>query len=160
MITYKDLLNKLKIISEAKQVGDLYHYTDARNANKILSSNTLKVVHNVEPNVSTTRNKNLHKTGKITATGLRNFVPIHVSFVLDGDKISNHYKIKPYNDYNKSHKDFVDSKTNQKIESEETISGDLHNVKDYIKKIRVHKKLEPKDLEELKSHNIPIEHVK
>lgn len=170
-ILSKDILNFKKVITEelatlinikineAKQVGTLYHYTDSYNAHKILKDNKLKVGYNVDPTVSTTRNKNLHKTGKISSDGYRNVVPMHVSLEIDGDSLSNHHKIAPYNDYNKTHKTFVRAKKKNQVEAEQVVHGDIDNIKKHVKKIRVHYPLDNRSLKDLESHNIPIEHT-
>jgi hypothetical protein len=91
--------NIWKDIKEAKQVGKLYHFTSKNNLEKILSSNKLNgsFMYELENGdelygVSTSRNKNLF------------YDKNNIRITLDGDKLSNNYKIKPrdywYREYN------------------------------------------------------------
>jgi len=87
-----------RILDESKQVGIIYHYTKYISAIDIIKDNRLngsfvpKETHSkYNFGVSFTRNKNLHiKTRIISGTDVR--------FVVDGDKLSNHYKIYPMTD--------------------------------------------------------------
>ena len=84
------LIDILKEITEGKQVGTLYHYTDKNNFYKILESNQLKTLGRY---ISLTRNKNLHlNSPKLGGGGL------HYCFEIDGDKLSTKYKLEPFND--------------------------------------------------------------
>lgn len=153
MKTYKELLR------EAKQVGDLYHYTDIDGAKGILNDNAINAseVDDVDgrSGFSTTRDKNFHRTavkinrrGKMVAA--RGGVYTDVSFVLDGNKLSNNKRITPFN-YAGTPK--IKSRG---AESEEIVSNTLGNAKSFIKQIRVHGNISPEDHEELKKHGIPI----
>lgn len=153
MKTYKEFLQ------EAKQVGELYHYSSIDGANSILDDNTIYASElNDFPSVSTTRNKNLHKSSRsITRNGkifkVRSGINTDVSFVLDGDKLSNNKKVKPFSYMTGLHK----VSTPNAAEYEEQVAGDIENAKSYIKKIRIHNDISDEDLNELKKHNIPIE---
>jgi len=93
---------KLLDLIEAKQVGTLYHFTWISNLKNILKDNKLGLGDSStytrkflpQPGkygpVSLTRNKNFSKNIPHT------FKNTSVSIALDGDKISNNYKIKPY----------------------------------------------------------------
>lgn len=155
MIKYK----KLKELCEATQRGSVYHYTTADNAHEILKGDTLYGSEmNDPPSVSTTRNKDFHKTSyKWKGRKMKGGVATDVSLELDGDKISQTKKIKPF-----SYLGNKKGKTSQypSDESEEQIKGDIPNVKKYVKKIRIHGDVSQDDLNNLKSHNIPIEHDK
>lgn len=89
-----------KILSEGKQIGTLYHFTNSESLLDILTTNTLlatfgdygKTTHKAisGPNISFTRSPNRY-----------NF-PIAEDadcvLVIDGDKLSNNYKIIPYSE--------------------------------------------------------------
>ena len=94
---------RLKNLLESKQVGIIYHYTTFEAGLKILHSNQLKsgetddsTKSNPIYGVSFTRDKrfyNNHNIGfDIDSTGQRP----QVRFTIDGDKLSNKYKIAPY----------------------------------------------------------------
>jgi hypothetical protein len=82
-------------LEEGKQVGPLYHYTSADGLKGILQSNKINTseenyLGNELYYISFTRNKNFHKKGS-------NFgVKIKYRITLDGDKLSNKYKIQPF----------------------------------------------------------------
>lgn len=152
MLRYKEL----KTICEGKQVGALYHYTDANGARSILNTDTIYASPLNEPeSVSTTRDKFFHNRkgtckrtfGKLARAGVK----CDVSFELDGDKLSNNKKIKPYS-YLKTVSKHIAG------ESEEQIHGDIENARSFIKKIRIHGFVTPHDMEHFKSTGIPVEH--
>jgi hypothetical protein len=84
-----------RLLKEAKQVGTLYHFTSFDSLKNILQSNTIKGSWGNEDvkgkYVSTTRDKNLWKTDPNLGAE-----ELQVALVLDGDKLSNKYKIRPY----------------------------------------------------------------
>jgi len=114
-------------LKEAKQIGILYHYTKISGLFSILKSNKLKV--GLSPSyltrdkvsyvVSMTRDKNFHKINRDFIGG------VEVRLVLDGDRLSNKYKIKPYQAFL------------FKGESEEVIFEDIDNISKYIKEIDI-----------------------
>ena len=79
-------------LKEAKQVGVIYHFTDYESALKIIQDNY--VLKNIKPDadnemyVSFTRNRDLK-----SPTISRN-----VRFTIDGDALSNRYKVEPFAD--------------------------------------------------------------
>lgn len=80
-------------LTEGKQVGILYHYTKYENLINILHTDTLIAGKHNGVNrkyVSFTRNKNFHLSN--------GSIPTHVRLVIDGDKLSNRYKIEPFTD--------------------------------------------------------------
>jgi hypothetical protein len=85
------LLNLLKEIylNEAKQVGNIYHFTPLSNLKDILSTQFLYP--NDEDQISTSRRPNM---------STRDFQDMKTSpivrIALDGNKISNKYKIRPF----------------------------------------------------------------
>ena len=121
-------------IQEAKQRGELYHFTTFPSLIKILDQDMIKIGNNIrkhEGGVSLTRDKNFLKTPKMISKNLG------VCIVLDGDKLSENYHIEPYDhffDRLKKHTDkFI---TYYDVdENEEVIFKDINNVSNYITKI-------------------------
>ena len=92
MIKLLDILNK---INEAKQVGDVYHFTSIKDADgnkyllKILNSGFIRP--NEDNQISTTRNK------KVDVYPFMGGYPDYLArLTFNGDKISNQYKIRPF----------------------------------------------------------------
>lgn len=148
MISFKTFLNL------CEDYSPLYHYTDIKGAINILNSNTLKSGSGRCGTICLTRNKNMHKSAlgfKLDQSKLdtvkRWGVPTGISFELNGESLRHNNKIKPYN------------ALQNKQESEERIvgSGEIPFIKKHITKIRVHQKLDPATLSQLKSHGIPVE---
>ena len=83
------------ILKEAKQVGILYHYTSKDGLKGVLDSNQLKATkeHYLGTDlyyISFTRNKNFHKKGANWN------VKTDYRITIDGNKLSNKYKIQPF----------------------------------------------------------------
>lgn len=100
-MTLKEEISKMKtimgLITEVKNIGPIYHYTTFNNAEKIMDSNMLKGSYNEledrkYPVISFTRNKNLHHTNYHKSAGDSFFV----RFVLDSEKLSFNYNLRPY----------------------------------------------------------------
>ena len=93
----KKILNEILI--EGKQVGVVYHFTAFHSSVKILKSNLLNANRSTQridtKTISTTRDKNFVKirNGDSTLGG-----DPEIGFVLDGTKLSNRYKVMPYDD--------------------------------------------------------------
>jgi len=147
MIKLKDILN------EAKQVGILYHYTSKAGLKSILDSNELNITTESYRDhtlyfISFTRNKNFHRKGNNWN------VKTDYRITIDGDKLSNKYKIQPFayvpgwdytdnweydwleDESESDRRDFFDA-TGQYDEQEERISfkdpnGKIGNIKQYI----------------------------
>ena len=89
------MIRLIDLLKEAKQVGLLYHYTSEKGLKSILKSNKLNASTELYQGhelyfVSFTRNKNFHKKGS-------NFnVKTDYRITIDGDKLSNKYKIQPF----------------------------------------------------------------
>jgi hypothetical protein len=142
------LIDILKEITEGKQVGLLYHWTDLKSLISIIKDNTLnatnpdygKTTHAYidGPSVSFTRvaDKNTFQLAEEADAVL----------VIDGDKLSNNYKIIPYSDFNA----FSD-------EMEERIyNKNIINLDKYIIKVILYKSTS--NIESLlKEKNIPYE---
>ena len=121
-------MSKIKLIdllNEGKQVGLLYHFTRTNELTGILQNNILKASDmwatndDLRPFNAFTRNKNGWDVGGF---------PTDVRITLDGDKLSNKYKIRPFD------MGFgVD-------EMEERIYKDILNIKDYILDITINTK--------------------
>jgi hypothetical protein len=79
---------------------------------------------------------------------------MYVSIVIDGNKLSNNYKIVPYTDYNWQYKDPMRNRIYN--EMEEFVKGDIKNIKKYIKEIRIHGKFNKEDLNKLNEFNIQV----
>jgi len=91
------------LLKEAKQVGIIYHYSTFEAGLEILQSNQLKADHaadstNAKPvyAVSFTRDKRFHDNHNIGFTDTSFGQTPQVRFTIDGDKLSNKYKVQPY----------------------------------------------------------------
>jgi len=122
MIKFIDILN------ESKQVGPLYHWTDIYNSYNIINDNFLKGyltdTFKTQPAISFTRNKNFLQT----RPKLRN--KPEICFVVDGDKLSNSYKIQP----------FQDPKIKKDEMEEKVLTYGIKDFSNYIIKIIIPKK--------------------
>lgn len=98
---WKDI--KEEQLDESKQVGTIYHYTTFEAGLKILQSNQLKSGEAADSTkqtpifaISFTRYKRFHNNHNVgfdvSSFGQRP----EVRFTVDGDKLSNNYKIQPY----------------------------------------------------------------
>jgi hypothetical protein len=122
VITFKDYL------IEAKQVGILYHYTPIITAYQLVTNNKL----GYGSQVSFTRDKNfhIHHRAAIDTEQLR--------FVLDGDKLSENYKIKPFDYFYKDREKVGHQGTYD--ESEERITnGPVKELDRYLIKVQIFK---------------------
>jgi len=147
MIKLQDILN------EGKQVGILYHYTSNIAIKKIIQQNRLNATEEYYRGedlyyISFTRNKNFHNKGQHFE------VSLDYRITLDGDKLSNRYKVTPFayipgwnyednweydwleDEDENVRRDFFDA-TGDYDEYEERIyfpnsSGGIDNVKKYI----------------------------
>jgi hypothetical protein len=90
-------------LNESKQVGTLYHYTKFGPLKNIVDSGVLMGT----PSLSFTRDKNFHKSYRDIGAGYGKG-PLAVRLTVDGDKLSNRYKIEPHADihYGKGTYDF------------------------------------------------------
>ncbi len=119
-------------LNENKQVGLLYHFTNLSSLNKILDENKMYGSFMYEENeielfgVSTTRNKNLNYDSQKN----------NIRITLNGDKLSNNYKIKPRDYWNREYN--VPDNPQTIDEDEEVIltpKGYIGNIKNYITSI-------------------------
>jgi hypothetical protein len=90
------MIKLLDLIREAKQVGTIYHHTTYYNASNILDSG--KLCSSREPYddgmyaISFTRSSKLHGNFLSHEGGSQ------VRFILDGDRLSQKYKVRPFSD--------------------------------------------------------------
>jgi hypothetical protein len=139
------MIKLVDILNEGKQVGILYHYTENWLLQQIIESNTL-----LAP-VSFTRRQ---------SNWVRDFTNGESIIVIDGDKLSNNYKIRPYQDISPFLDNYDDEfpsfKGGKNEEYEERVDKNITNLNKYIIKIILLKQdLEIENL--LKEKNIPYE---
>lgn len=146
-------LRKLEslIFNEAKQVGTLYHICALQDYIKYIapldrlkaSGDYTNFLYGGNDYVSFTRNKNYN-----TLHGKADETNIFVRLVVDGDKLSEHYKIGPYNDayWDRSSEDedghafggLTGDDDNATLrEQEEVVKGPINNISKYIKEIQL-----------------------
>lgn len=136
----KCIESKLRIL-EAKQVGTIYHVCTLNAYLKyILPNDTLEAsgkyynwVYGGDDYVSFTRDKYF-----VVGTKSVQSSKVLVQLVIDGDKLSEHYKIGPYNDFAFDQEGNLVDDSNEitKREKEEAVKGPIKNLSKYIKEIR------------------------
>jgi len=119
------MIKLIDLLNEAKHVGVLYHFTRTGELISILKDDILKAsdawatTKDLRPFNAFTRNENGWDVGGF---------PTDVRITIDGNKLSNKYKIQPFN------MDFgVD-------EMEERVYKDIHDIKNYIIDITINPK--------------------
>ena len=124
---------------EGKQVGILYHYTSLKNLIKIIKSNNLINGRNTNGDyigICFSRNKFFHIPNEYSAPSNTS---LECRLVINGDKLSNDYKINPVNDA------LLDSDEEKKCrnistESEERIKDEsIIDIKKYIISVDIFK---------------------
>ena len=169
MTTLKEL--KLSLV-EAKKVGTIYHFTTLDNLHKIIHQDKpFDMLSKNGQTISTTRNSNLPINGNNKIGN--NFKEHDVRIALDGDKISEHHKIRPVLGLKDNEADVLNHKHNDKYrvkrgsgEAEEAIFKHPFNIKPYIKHIHIiynrhnSDNVEKHILPELDKHKIPYSHIK
>lgn len=128
---------------EAKQVGTLYHFTSFIKLPLILQRNELMV--GQDGYVSFTRDK--HFLSKSRYSLSMNQATVGCAIIIDGDKLSNNYKITPY-DYFDAYNTFYNQKSSHltgEDESEETVNKSIKNLNRYILGIIIYKNLYERD---------------
>lgn len=112
-------------LNEAKQVGLLYHFTTIESLLAILDMNTLMSLG--FDAISLTRNKH-----KFNSTDSQYF-STESCLILDGNKLSNNHKIKPYNYFGDKKFYSGEEVPPENWEQEERVlDKDIENIKDYI----------------------------
>jgi hypothetical protein len=142
------MIKLIDLLNEGKQVGILYHYTENWLLKQIIETDTL-----LAP-VSFTRRQ---------SNWVRDFTNGESIIVVDGDKLSNNYKIRPYQDINPFLDDIDDESPSfeggKNEEYEERVDRNITDLNKYILKIIF---LVPdSEIESLlKEKNIPYEIIK
>jgi len=139
---YTNINDYLKIF-ESKQVGLLYHWTSFAGTYMILKENYLRTANRTirddvktinradEYGVSFTRDKKFHKD-------YSKFYPMESCIIIDGDKLSNNYKLFPYNDfYDGPYKPAYKS-AKESDEMETRTNRSIENIKKYIIRIELY----------------------
>lgn len=129
-------------ILEAKQVGTLYHVCTldaylkyiAPSDQLAASGKYYNWVYGGDDFVSFTRDKYF-----VVATKSVMASKVLVQLVIDGDKLSEHYKIGPYNDFafGPDGEHVEDGQAAKYREKEECCKGPIKNISKYIKEIRL-----------------------
>ena len=127
------------LYNEAKQIGTLYHVcTLDAYLNYILPTDTLKAsgnyknhLYNSNNYISFTRDKRFVVTTYKTTSA-----DILIQLVIDGDKLSENYKITPYNDFAYSY-DYMNKDNPKNREKEEVVKGPIKNISKYIKQVNI-----------------------
>jgi len=114
---------------EAKQVGILYHYTTIDGAIGIRKTNKLSENGNY---VSFTRDKHFHKIGR-----LEGIEGMDCRFIIDGDKLSYHYRVQPFNYFKHKNYRYLPDRDEQ----EERIKGSVLRFHQYIIKLQINQDL-------------------
>ena len=119
-------------LKEEKQVGKLYHVTTWKNLISIMKEDTLGLRDRF---VSFSRNpRYTYVSGHLEAK--------QIQLVIDGDRLSNHYKIKQYADQG----DWVEGK---RFEAEERVHGQIKDIGEYILEIKPLKDIHTEDHAEI-----------
>lgn len=154
ILTLEQRITRLEklLFNERKSVGTLYHICDAKAFVKyVLPKDQLKAsgeytnhLYGGNKWISFSRNKNYtleHDLSQLSG--------VFVRLVIDGDKLSDKYKVRPYNDvqFDADSGDFLDVGDEQDVpayrEQEEAVRGPISNISRYIKEIQL-------DVEDLK----------
>lgn len=109
------MIKLIDILREAKQAGILYHSTSGENLISILKSNSL--------NIKQSANYTVGTSSQISFTRDKNYRPGDYTIELDGNKLSNIYKIDSY------------AYGGNRGEAEEIINKDIKDIKSYITNI-------------------------
>ena len=140
-----------RLFNEAKQVGTLYHICDVKSYVKYVlpkdqlsaSGNYSNFLYGGSDYVSFTRNKNY-----VLGHDQSDYSGVYIRLVIDGDKLSENYRIGPYNDayYDRSSEDADgyafgglsgDDDMPQRREQEEVVKGPIKNISKYIKEVQL-----------------------
>jgi len=145
------MIKLIDLLNEGKQVGPLYHYTTLMSVYNIVNQNVIRP--SMNGFVSFTRSKNRD-------FGIAQGTDAMMAF--DGDKLSNNYKITPYQDY----EGFEQGE--EEDEMEESVYGTIKNINKYLIKVTIYpegidrtgEQWSNKLIDLLKEKNIPYEIVK
>jgi len=123
------LINILKEITEGKQVGTLYHYTNNFNLYSIIKGDNLETEDDGKISFTRSKDKNQFEISRES----------NCVIVVDGDKLSNNYKVTPFHDI-----DFESTVKKEKSyryktdEMEEKVKGPIKNLSKYIIKVIIY----------------------
>lgn len=112
---------------ERRQRGNLYHYTSVMGLFNILTNNVLLM--NGGGGVSFTRNQNFHQVRRMIGS-------VACRLVVDGDRLSDRYQVKPYNYFKNSIKGNLSS-----TESEERVQSDITDIHKYVLSVDLYEPL-------------------
>ena len=150
------MIKFLDILKEAKQAGMLYHFTLLKYLFPIIQDNMLKT--SVTADHIGKKYKTIkHNPKCVSFTRTLNKEQFYISsdsdcvLVLDGDKLSNNYKISPHHDNSQLYFDDIEYD-----EMEERICKDITNLNKYLIKVILYKST-PEIESLLKEKNIPYE---
>jgi len=152
------MIKLIDILKEAKQVGILYHGTISMYTFfEILNSDTLKTHYDVTSHYHNEDSEDPRASISLTrAKQTANGYPIY--FELDGNKLSNNYKIIPFRDQfalDGDEYEYEYTKLNNN-EFEERIYKNITNLHKYIIKVVIKKALIEQEINRLKSaRNLP-----
>lgn len=125
------------------RMGPLYHWTSFANLYKILKENYLKgsnrtvrddvktIDRKYEYGVSLTRDKRFH-------SNLGKYYPTEVCMVIDGDKLSNNYKLFPYNDFFEGPDKPTYKSAKESDEMETRTTKSIEKIKKYIVRVELY----------------------
>ena len=133
-------LESLANINEAKQVGTLYHVCSLKDYLKYIlphdqlssSGQYYNYLYGGNNYVSFTRDQKF-----VIDTRDEEYSFVFIQLVVDGDKLSENYKVAPYNDfaYTKGGK-LKDNEDPTRREMEECVKGPIKNLSKYLKEVR------------------------
>lgn len=137
----------LEILTEGKQVGTIYHYTSLKNCTSILKSNQMlsKQIHlywlqfknrqhqdgNRYDVISFTRDKNFHKAPYGRTIG----ADVECRLTIDGDSLSNRYKLTPYSEPGFTRKRPQEYESEVRIQSLSPFT--INNIIKYVKSVEI-----------------------
>lgn len=146
------------LYSESKQVGPLYHVCSLDNYLKWIKPNDtlqasgeyMNYLYGGRDYISFTRDQYFAVYTKSVL-----LANVLVQLVIDGDKLSNNYRIGPYNDFAYNHKSHSSNDIPKYREKEEVVKGPIKNLSKYLDEIRVDViELYKKDIKKLKSSGL------
>lgn len=150
--TYESLRRRVEklermILNEGKQVGTLYHICDVKQFIKyVLPKDQLKAsgkyyngLYKSNDYISLTRNKYY-----TLVHDLSDYSGVFIRLVIDGDRLSDNYRIGPYNDvqFDIETGEFLDLPSDgddapRYREQEEVVKGPINNLSRYLKEIQI-----------------------
>jgi hypothetical protein len=136
--SFINMIKLIDILVEAKQVGPLYHIMD--KSSFIFNIKNDKIGNNKDDNISFSRSKSFASIPRHLPKN-----KVFAKFTINGNKLSNNYKIFPVDDryYKSKRKDSFDWLfENQEDEYEERVIGVINNIGKYITKIEIFKSID------------------